>query len=92
MNPGGSVNDMIGWTQVVWPTIPVRDPNGHFSPAGRMVFIADANPQTSYTDNFWGTANVVIKPLKGWTINADFTYNKWMNKRSYSKGLIIPTR
>ena len=87
-NPGGSVNDMIGWTQVVWPTIPVRDPNGHFSPAGRMVFIADANPQTSYTDNFWGTANVVIKPLKGWTINADFTYNKWMNKRSYSKGLI----
>ena len=84
MNPGGSVNDMIGWTQVVWPTIPVRDPNGHFSPAGRMVFIADANPQTSYTDNFWGTANVVIKPLKGWTINADFTYNKWMNKRSYS--------
>ena len=88
MNPGGSVNDMIGWTQVVWPTIPVRDPNGHFSPAGRMVFIADANPQTSYTDNFWGTANVVIKPLKGWTINADFTYNKWMNKRSYSKGLI----
>lgn len=88
MNPGGSVNDMIGWTQVVWPTIPVRDPNGHFSPAERMVFIADANPQTSYTDNFWGTANVVIKPLKGWTINADFTYNKWMNKRSYSKGLI----
>lgn len=88
MNPGGDVNDLIGWTQVVWPTIPVLDPNGHFSPAGRMAFIGQANPKNTYTDNFWGTANVALKLLPGWSANADFTYNKWTNKQSYSKGLI----
>lgn len=88
MNPGGSVNDLIGWTQVVWPTIPVLDPNGHFSPAGRMAFIAQANPNTTYTDNFWGTINAALKLLPGWTANVDFTYNKWAYKNTYSKGLI----
>lgn len=88
MNPGGSVNDLIGWTQVVWPTIPVLDPNGHFSPAGRMAFIAQANPNTTYTDNFWGTINAALKLLPGWTANVDFTYNKWTSKNTYSKGLI----
>ena len=77
--PLGSRTGIVGHTTCVQPIISLTLPPG---------FIADANPQTSYTDNFWGTANVVIKPLKGWTINADFTYNKWMNKRSYSKGLI----
>lgn len=88
MNPGGDVNDLIGWTQVVWPTIPVLDPNGHFSPAGRMAFINQANPKTTYTDNFWGTLNASMKLLPGWTANVDFTYNKWTNKQTYSKGLI----
>lgn len=88
MNPGGDVNDLIGWTQVVWPTIPVLDPNGHFSPAGRMAFINQANPKSTYTDNFWGTLTASLKLLPGWTANVDFTYNKWAYKQTYSKGLI----
>ena len=88
MNPGGGVSDLINWIWVVWPTIPVHDPNGHFSPAGRMAFISQANPNTTYTDNFWGTANALFKILPGWTANVDFTYNKWVMKQTYSKGLI----
>lgn len=53
-----------------------------------MVFIVDVNFQILYIDNFWGIVNVVIKLLKGWIINVDFIYNKWMNKCSYFKGFI----
>lgn len=88
MSPNGGINSLINWIWVVWPTIPVLDPNGHFSPAGRMAFIAQANPHLTYTDNFWGTANALVKILPGWTANVDFTYNKWMYKRTYSTGLI----
>lgn len=88
MNPNGGIKDLINWIWGVWPTIPVHDPNGHFSPAGRMAFIAQANPHTTYSDNFWGTATVLFKILPGWTVNADFTYNKWSRKQTYSKGLI----
>ena len=88
MDPNGGINSLINWIWVVWPTIPVLDPNGHFSPAGRMAFIAQANPHLTYNDNFWGTATALVKILPGWTANLDFTYNKWASKRTYSKGLI----
>ena len=88
MDPEGGVNNLINWIWVVWPTIPVLDPNGHFSPAGRMAFINQANPNTTYTDNFWGTVNALFKILPGWTANIDFTYNKYATKQTYSKGLI----
>jgi len=88
MNPDGGIGSLINWTWAVWPTIPVKDPNGHFSPAGRMAFIAQANPHTSYTDNLWGTITAQFKILPGWTAHADFTYNKWTQKTTYSKGLI----
>ncbi|MDR2148036.1 MAG: TonB-dependent receptor [Tannerella sp.] len=88
MEPNGGINSLINWIWVVWPTIPVLDPNGHFSPAGRMAFIGQANPHLTYTDNFWGTGTALFKILPGLTANLDFTYNKWMNKLTYSKGLI----
>lgn len=88
MSPDGGINSLINWTWAVWPTIPVHDPNGHFSPAGRMAFINQANPNTTYTDNFWGTGTALFKILPGWTAHADFTYNKWTNKQTFSKGLI----
>lgn len=88
MDPEGGVNNLINWIWVVWPTIPVLDPNGHFSPAGRMAFINQANPNTTYTNNFWGTVNALFKILPGWTANIDFTYNKYATKQTYSKGLI----
>jgi len=88
MDPTGGINSLINWVWVVWPTIPVFDPNGHFSPAGRMAYINQANPNLTYTDNFWGTGTALLKILPGWTANIDFTYNKWMSKNTYSKGLI----
>ncbi|WP_234367834.1 TonB-dependent receptor [Parabacteroides pacaensis] len=88
MDPEGGINNLINWIWVVWPTIPVFDPNGHFSPAGRMAFIHQANPNITYTDNFWGTVNALFKITPGWTAHIDFTYNKYASKQTYSKGLI----
>lgn len=88
MNPNGGINSLIGWTTQVWPTIPLLDPNGHFSPAGRMAFIAQANPHTTNRDNLWASGNALFKILPGLTFNVDFTYNKYMQRQTYSKGLI----
>lgn len=88
LKPDGGINELINWTWAVWPTIPVHDPNGHFSPAGRMAFIAQANPDKTITDNLWLTGGALFKILPGLTGNFDFTYNKWAAKRTYSKGLI----
>ena len=88
MDPNGGINSLINWIWVVWPTIPLKDPNGHFAPAGRMHYIAEAKPHLTYTDNFWGTGNALFKILPGLTANFDFTYNKYLLKRSYSIGVI----
>lgn len=88
MDPEGGVNGLLGWVAQIWPTVPVIDPNGHFSPAGRMAFIAQANPNTTYIDNLWGTGTALFRILPGLTLNMDFTYNKYARKQTYSKGLI----
>lgn len=88
MDPNGGINSLINWIWVVWPTIPLRDPNGHFAPAGRMHYIAEAKPHLTYTDNFWGTGSALFKILPGLTANLDFTYNKYLLKRTYSIGVI----
>lgn len=88
MSPNGGINSLIGWVAQVWPTVPVIDPNGHFSPAGRMAFINQANPNTTYTDNVWGTGTALFKILPGLTVNMDVTFNKYARKQTYSKGLI----
>ena len=88
MSPNGGINSLINWVWVVWPTIPVLDPNGHFSPAGRMAFIAQAHPHLTYNDRLFGTGNALFKILPGLTANFDFTYSKSMYKQTYSTGLI----
>jgi TonB-linked SusC/RagA family outer membrane protein len=87
-SPGGGINSLIQWVYHQWPTIPVRDPNGHFSAAGRLAFINQANPNLTDNDMFEGTASALFKILPGWTANVDYHYEKWASKQTYSKGLI----
>jgi TonB-linked SusC/RagA family outer membrane protein len=87
-NPGGGVNSLIGWISQIWPTIPVLDDNGHFSAAGRMAFIAQSNPNTTNEGNLLGTGTALFKILPGLTFNMDYTYNSYVMKQTYSKGLL----
>jgi len=86
---GGGINALINWIYVVWPTIPLINPNGHFSTAGRMLYIDQAQPDMTYTDNFYATGSALFKILPGWTANFDYLFNKWDLKRTYSRGPII---
>jgi TonB-linked SusC/RagA family outer membrane protein len=88
MNPDGGINDLISWIYNVWPTIPAVNPNGYFSDAGRLVFITQAKPSLTYMDTFNGTASALFKLLPGWTANVDFLYEKWVQKKTYSRGTI----
>jgi TonB-linked SusC/RagA family outer membrane protein len=88
-SPNGGINSLISWVYNVWPTIPVFDPNGHFSDASGIEFIDQADPHMTYMDTFNGTGSALFKLLPGWTANVDFLYEKWMQKQSYSRGTII---
>jgi TonB-linked SusC/RagA family outer membrane protein len=88
MEEGGGINTLINWMWYAWPTIPVHEPNGYFSNAGRLAFIAQANPNLTYTDVFNGTGSTLFKILPGWTANVDFVYEKYAVKQTYSKGYI----
>jgi TonB-linked SusC/RagA family outer membrane protein len=87
-SPNAGINGLISWIYNIWPTIPVKDPNGHFSAAGRMAFIEQANPHLTHSDLFEGIESALFKILPGWTTNVDFRYEKWASKQTYSKGVV----
>jgi len=83
-----TVNSLFAWAAMMWPTQPVKDPNGHFTPDGRMAFINQANPNNAMGDKFTGTLTALVKITPDLTVNGGFTYNKYAFKQTSSKGLI----
>ena len=83
-----TVNSLFGWAAMMWPTQPIKDPNGHFTSDGRMAFLHDANPNTAIGDKFSGNVTALLKLCKGLTVNAGFAYNKYVFKQTSSKGLV----
>ena len=83
-----TVNSLFGWAAMMWPTQPIRDPNGHFTSDGRMAFLHDANPNKAEGDKFVGNLSALFKIVPGLTINAGLSYNKYAFKQTSSKGLI----
>lgn len=83
-----TVNSLFGWAAMMWPTQPIRDPNGHFTSDGRMAFLHDANPHTAMGDKFVGNLSALFKIAPGLTVNAGFSYNKYAFKETSSKGLV----
>lgn len=83
-----TVNSLFGWAAMMWPTQPIRDPNGHFTSDGRMAFLHDANPNTAIGDKFSGNLTALLKLAPGLTVNAGFAYNKYAFKQTSSKGLV----
>lgn len=83
-----TVNSLFGWAAMMWPTQPIRDPNGHFTSDGRMAFLHDANPNTAVGDKFSGNLTALLNLAPGLTVNAGFAYNKYAFKQTSSKGLV----
>ena len=83
-----TVNSLFGWAAMMWPTQPVKDPNGHFTSDGRMAFLHDANPNTAIGDKLSGNVTALLRLAPGLTVNAGVAYNKYVFKQTSSKGLV----
>lgn len=66
------------------PIMPVYHPDGNYAGysgngyfTNMAAYITQAGYQKSKTNDLWLTGAVKITPLKDWTINVDYTFNKY---------------
>ncbi|GGK78717.1 SusC/RagA family TonB-linked outer membrane protein [Rufibacter glacialis] len=57
-----------------WPTIPVKDPNGHYSDPSEIAQLLDGGQTKDQRDNVVQQGQITITPVKGWNIIADLNY------------------
>lgn len=53
-----------------WPGVPVTDANGHFGTYG-LAMMTSGGRDITINNELLNSINIVLTPLKGWTINAD---------------------
>ena len=86
---GGNTDDFNSYSYAVlhgmgntFPTVPLKDPTGgyhEFNYVGKLLY---GGRQHNYTDNISLTGEFVVKPLPGWDITANYTYNGRFNERT----------
>lgn len=58
-----------------WPTIPVTDPNGHFTDSsGEIVQLTQGGRTMDRSDWVYQQGQLIISPLEGWNIYAEGNY------------------
>ena len=58
-----------------WPTVPVTDPNGHYTDASGEIPQLEQGGRSDYiTDRFYLQGGLTITPLEGWNIYASANY------------------
>ena len=58
-----------------WPTAAVRNPNGEYSYPSDIRLMTEGGRSKGESDNVILTGEFVIKPLPGWDITANYTYD-----------------
>lgn len=68
------------------PTTPFRNPDGHYSDYSNIALFTEGGRNT-YTDNrSMLTGEVVLRPLVGWQITGNFTYDgRFYNEENFNK-------
>lgn len=54
-----------------WPTMPFKDPNGHYMRNSKIIQIQDGGRHNRRKDAYYTQANLLIKPLKDWNIRGE---------------------
>lgn len=67
-----------------WPTVPTKDPNGHYMEASEIVQLEDGGRDNKQTDYLTQQIQLVIQPLKNWNITAEGNVRTENVKRRYS--------
>lgn len=67
-----------------WPTIPVKDPNGHYMPGSEIIQLEEGGRDNKQTDYLTQQLQLVIEPIKNWTITAEGNLRTENMGRNYS--------
>ena len=54
----------------MWPTMPFKDPNGHYMRNGKLAQLTNGSRSVTANDNMYLQGQLVFHPLKGWNIYA----------------------
>ncbi|WP_236252850.1 TonB-dependent receptor [Echinicola sp. 20G] len=57
-----------------WPTVPLMDPNGHFSQPSEIIQMIEGGTRDNYKDYYYIQGQVKYTPLKNWNIYASGNY------------------
>lgn len=55
----------------MWPTMPFKDPNGHYMRNGKLAQLTNGSRSITENDNMYLQGQLVFHPLKGWNIYAN---------------------
>lgn len=55
----------------MWPTMPFKDPNGHYMRNGKLAQLTNGSRSVTANDNMYLQGQLVFHPLKGWNIYAN---------------------
>ena len=75
-----------------WPTLPVKDPNGHYMNGNEIAQLNEGRDKTQ-TDELTQQLALVFNPIKGWVTNVELNYrttdlfNTWYFLPIYKYGL-----
>lgn len=55
----------------MWPTMPFKDPNGHYMRNGKLAQLTDGGRSKTHNDDIYLQGQVILHPLKNWNIYAE---------------------
>ena len=58
-----------------WPTNYVYDPDGRLQWSSDALALVEGGGTSQITNGYWLTGGITLTPLKGWTIEADYSWN-----------------
>ena len=74
-----------------WPTLPLYDPNGYlYSSPSPALALQNGGRTKTQNDATYQQVQLIVNPLKGWTIHADLNYrvydnfNHWDDQQTYN--------
>ncbi|MDR0698975.1 MAG: SusC/RagA family TonB-linked outer membrane protein, partial [Tannerella sp.] len=80
-NNGGYGSMLTYTTRWVYPFSPLYDGWGNYAHASMIPYLLSGTERVKNLDH-WNNFKTVIRPLKGWSINADFAYNAQSHNNS----------
>lgn len=73
-----------------FPTTPLKNPDGEYSEFSNVLFFTQGGREKKQTDNAIVTGEMSIKPMKGWDIIANYTYNgTYRNDSNHTKTIYL---